>query len=301
MSIPYSSVGSIVNTTFTSDGTRSQLVNQLVAALTTAGWSTISGSGTTDIVMQTATTPQGFFLRTRFYDPGTGNCAQFFIKRSTDGTLSGANYLLPTTSRVYRIIAGPYWFYFYSTATTDTQTPRYFIAAHCPWVPDSVQSYLTGYTDLGFIQAQGNTDTYTTTGRWTFRSTVGVADNVAGGATIHQGIINGVFSGDTSGYPQLVVGAGGAWNGPFLGFVDGTMLDQEAYIGWSATSTGTASGTMKLFGMLWDAFTIQNSVTADTPITFDSKSWLALTHSSSNRATGGGIVTAITSLYVRTA
>ena len=85
MSVQYAG-GTNVNTTFTCTvGTRREIVDGLVAALTTAGWSMVSGGGTGTVVMRSATTPTASnVIDVRIHDPGSGNCAQIRMQNAAD-------------------------------------------------------------------------------------------------------------------------------------------------------------------------------------------------------------------------
>ncbi|MBK8200727.1 MAG: hypothetical protein IPK75_20515 [Acidobacteria bacterium] len=74
--------GSRANTTVTQiTGTRTEAVQLIEPVLTGVGWTAVSGTGTGDVVLQSATTPQGYTMRIRLYDPGAGSC--FRIKPGT--------------------------------------------------------------------------------------------------------------------------------------------------------------------------------------------------------------------------
>lgn len=108
MAIEFAS-GSIVNTTLTqSTGTRREIVDALAAALASAGWSYVSGSGTATPILSSVATADGYQYRILLSDPGSGTCARVQISgpagnNPSPGTLY--QYLLPAASKVWRIIA----------------------------------------------------------------------------------------------------------------------------------------------------------------------------------------------------
>src|SRR4051812_47184678 len=102
MAIQYS--GTNYNSTFTcTTGTRQEIVTGLQTALTAAGWTVISGSGTGNVLMESATTPapQSLVMRVKLFDPGSGNCAQL-VPRNQANTHAMSNYLplLPAVGKV---------------------------------------------------------------------------------------------------------------------------------------------------------------------------------------------------------
>ena len=138
MSIQYSG-GTYVSTTFLGD-TKADIISALQTQLTNAGWSVVSGSGTTNLLMQTAqasgSNNQG---RVRFKDNG-GTCVQVTIENvsgsavQTQSTTHGGN-LMPGASTTYRI----QFFCFVPGPSAAGQ----FVCAGILYVPSFLQGVVT--------------------------------------------------------------------------------------------------------------------------------------------------------------
>lgn len=269
MAIQYSG-GTIINTTFTSDGTRRNLVDNLAAALASAGWSYISGSGTGDVLMQSATTPQGLYIRFRIFDPGTGNCAQITMK-DVSGTLTSAiGYMLPTSGKQFRIVANKYQFFFFSTGSDNRSTAREIALGGTLWVPDFVFADLSPAFDLGWFGYTGVSDT-TTTAINSFR----LAPSMYYGSTIYKTqLVN-----HTNGIPLpglvTLSGTGNA-SYPYRWQTD-ALPTFEALMTFS--STGATNGEQKIVGAIWDAIQVAGPFVGESTITLDDRTWLAITDS----------------------
>jgi hypothetical protein len=163
--------GTIVNTTFTTTvGTRAEVVAGIETALTSAGWSTISGGGTGTVLMKSATTasPKSNSIRVRLNDPGSGNCAEVRIEDDS-GTYASQNfYLLPAAGKVFRIIACQYNFFCF---TPQPSAAREFVCGGTLHIPEFLESVTTG--SLGWMQGNAASDSDTSI-RYTFRTRLGV-------------------------------------------------------------------------------------------------------------------------------
>jgi hypothetical protein len=113
MSLRFSG-GPYANYVFTqSAGTRGELVSSIVYAMSLAGWTTISG--TSDVIMQSGTTPENLTVRIRIYDPGAGNTsARMQIRNVTGSLISGDFWLTPAANKTWRIVACPYHGFVYT-------------------------------------------------------------------------------------------------------------------------------------------------------------------------------------------
>jgi len=135
---PIYSGGTIVNDTHAGDATKQGIANWIEASLLAAGWTTVSGSGTDDLLMQSATTPVGeggMAMRARIRGDLT-NTVTCRLKK-TDNTLETAafGHLLPDAGREYRINAHKYGFTIACITPTQFTANRSFMWAQLPSLP----------------------------------------------------------------------------------------------------------------------------------------------------------------------
>jgi hypothetical protein len=282
MAIQYS--GTNYSSPFTcSVGTRQEIVTGLQTGLTAAGWSVISGSGTGNVLMQSATTPspQSLAMRVNLFDPGSGNCARVIV-RNTAGTHVQSNYLplLPAAGKVFQIIANPYQCFIFTSSSPSTA--REFAAWGVPYLPSFLQGVIT---ECIWAMANGNSDTDTTV-RPTFRTGLYAMSNSTSGALWFNcnGNIweefNTVPSGNYSGYPQLYCQQGAYLTSTSSSQMayrwhDDSLLTYEPLLSWGLTAY-TDEG--KIRGQIWDAAIINDGFTADTTTSFDTHNWWNLTN-----------------------
>jgi|GEM_PF-2822194 len=270
MSIQYSG-STLVNATYTSDGTLAGMQSWVTSQLQTAGWSVYSGSGS-DITLMSAVTPQNLSIKFRFYNPGTGNCIQATMKSITPALVSAIGYLLPTSGVTYRIIANKYQFFIFASGTTYRRTARYILMGGVPWVPSGVAAVLGSLTEDGWFIYSGTSDTDTSTNRASFRNVVtGASTNAICSTTIWDGSVSN-YSSDTSLSPQLEVRLS-----PYLSqyrlFADGSFKAFEAFIGWYVSAVNAGA----VVGQLWDAIVVSSSFSGELIYSFDGHNYLAIT------------------------
>ena len=245
MSIRFSG-GPYVNTTFTqSAGTRAELVSAIVFAMSNAGWTTISG--TTDVLMQSATTPENLTVRIRVYDPGSGS-TRMQIRNVTGSLNTGDFWLTPAVNKTWHIVACPYHVFVYTEMAHINACE--FVAGGTVALP----SFLNGVTtELGWMTGNaindggglvysfrngflpGDGNYYT---RWSgFRSTSTTAhvmdryannDYYDSGDLVITCSVPGRTTYDEVGYPS-------SW--PCKRWVDGTMIFADTYIIFGTTSS----------------------------------------------------------------
>jgi hypothetical protein len=282
MAIQYSGL-TLYNNTFTmATGTRQEVVNGLAAALLSAGWTQVAGSvGSTDQTFKSATTPQGYAIRIRLLEPGTGNCAQVFLQNATGSLAQTTNpgYLLPTASGTFRVIANAYQFFIFEPGTITT---RKHVAAGVPYV----FSFLTGsITAVGWLIGDAASDT-DTTARASFRTRLNSTQSGGNVAVLSNANIWSSTAGSstTIGSPMLIVPLDANLNTTPIGYTyfDGSALIADPLLSLGNTG-GTDTGTIR--GQLWDASVISDAFTADITATFDSHNWFNLT--SNNTGTTG--------------
>lgn len=286
--------GGDVNTTHTSNGTKSDLISAIQTALTNAGWTVASGGGTTNLLMSsTATTnhPNGLQMNFRFKDNG-GSCVQVSLETtsgslaSTSNTSSGGN-LLPTNGKVFRIIANPYQFSI--TVNGDFTVSREFIFGTVPYIPSVVTSATT-VSAAGVMLCDSTSDTDTSArGSWRLRLDLN-QNNVPNFAfiwntTLFQNNNNVQNTNDYIQFPQLVM---------LLGSAAGQIASANTSQFWQprqwagntyvtsdplfTSALSFSSDEPYIRGQFWDATIVSEAYTGDTTATFDSHNWLCLTH-----------------------
>lgn len=284
MAIQYSG-GTNINTTFTcTTGTRQEIVTGLEDALNSAGWTTISGHHTANVLLESATTPspQSLVCRVKLLDPGSGNCAQVQF-RNQGNTKAQANqfFLFPSAGKVYRVIACPYQFFCFSADSLTVG--RTFVGGGVPYIPSFLQGIITEC-----IWSQGNStssDTSTTLYA-TFRNSnfLGFDNNMCNQwQTVNgnQSEVYGSFGGgNRPGMQNLMVQKGAqdqVMQSQFAPYRwhDGSLLTFEPLITWGLTSSSD-EGLIR--GQLWDAAMISGQFVADQTTTFDSHNWWVFTN-----------------------
>ena len=302
MAIQYS--GSAYSSTFTTtSGTRREIVDGVAGKLVSAGWSYQSGSGTGDVKMLSATTPQGSKTVVRIDDPGSGNCARFRLYNSA-GTInqSGGCFLLPAAAKTFQFVANPYQFCIFVTGST---TARDFIMGGTPWLP----SWNSAITECGWLQGNAQYDSDTST-RPTFRtqsttvtsgalyanmaayinSTLWECNNTNFGVNWAPGVIQ------LMGVSPLQWSNNNGTTFQLSKWYDGSGMIYEPIIGW-CNNTAPGSNEAIAVGQLWDAagMTVPNAM--DLTSTFDSHNWINIMHNNSgiNGANGRGCLFLATS------
>ena len=204
MAIQYSG-GTYINTTFLGD-TKTDIITALQTQLTAAGWTVVSGSGTTNLLMQTAqasgSNNQG---RVRFKDNG-GACVQVTIENvsgsaaQTQDANHGGN-LIPGASLTYRVIASKFQFFCFVPGSSNTS--RRFVCAGITAIPSFLQGVIT---ENIYLQCDSDNDTDTST-RASFRTCLGSSEDTYGsGAGNNASIVNGSLRDSSNQYGQTNLG-----------------------------------------------------------------------------------------------
>lgn len=293
MAIQYS--GAAYSSTFTTTtGTRREIVDLVAARLVSAGWSYQSGSGTGDVKMLSATTPQSLQTVVRIDDPGSGNCARFRLGNVANTVnQAGGCFLLPAASKVFQIVANPYQFCIFVTGST---TARDFIMGGTPWIP----SWNSAITSCGWIMGNAQTDSDTTM-RPSFRTqpttvaTGAIYPNMAAyiNSTLMENNNTNYGVNWAPGVIQLMGTAPLQWNNnnattiQMSRWFDTSGMIYEPIIGWANSVTpGTAEAVA--VGQLWDAAGMTVPNTMDLTSTFDTHNWINImsTNNGSNQNFG---------------
>jgi hypothetical protein len=208
----------------------------------------------------------------------------FGTKNGTQNTNSGG-FLLPATSKTWRVIANKYQAFILVGGST---TARDFCCFGVPWLP----SFLASGTVYEAIWLLSNTANDTDTSfRGSFRTQIGGRDQTNGCGN-YTTILNGSMVenannvGNSSiGLLNLVsmtqttrisnTGTGYRWH-------DSSAFITDPLIIWGATAI-TDEGMAR--GQLWDAFIACDSYTIDTTLTsLDSHNWWNMTSSNTGNS-----------------
>jgi hypothetical protein len=291
MSIQYS--GNAQTSTFTCS-TKQNIIDNVETALLAAGWTTISGHGTTNLLMQSATTPQGFAINVRLKDNG-GTCVTFSIE-TTSGSLTGANststgggFLNPAAG-TYRVTCNKYQAFIYQIPYSSG-TSRTYVGFGVPWVPSWVAASTSA---LGWMHGNAETDTDTNE-RTGFREQLSPLGGAAVGACeclYNVSLWNDNTSSAAQGVPSIPNFLGQANNGSSQNqyrYENGAAFLFDALICWGA---GGSTNEGKAKGQLWDAVVSSDAYTADSTTSFDGHNWITLTAAGTSTANRGTLLLA---------
>ncbi len=285
--------GSRVNTTVTQvTGTRGEAVQLIEPVLTGVGWTVVSGGGTTDVTLQSGTTPQGYSMRVRIYDSGAGN--SFRLKPSNGAgttTMASDFFLLPAVGRVWRIIANQYQFFLLENGSAGNVSRR-TVMMGVPYVPSWNVPLISNSIVWAMGDGSGDADA---TARSTFRDCPSyIGCNVATSHAqvfqlINTGAIEGINANTTAiGGLRLLMNVGTciavACQPSARRFLDDSYFVSDP---WLAMDTTSFASEGKVVGMLWDSMIVTNyGLTPDTTFTFDGHTWYVLTVVNALTATG---------------
>jgi hypothetical protein len=268
MAIVYSG-GTYVSTTFAGT-TKAAIITALQTQLTNAGWTVISGSGTTNLLMQTAQDPtthnQG---RVRFKD-NSGTCVQVTIENVSGtateplSTTNGGN-LIPGSSLTYRIIATKYQFFCFVAGSYAVA--RRFVCAGIIWIPSFLQGVIT--EDI-YMLSDSQSDTDTTTTNAYFRNSLNGSINTAAQNSPNQAsIVNGSLMENASnnnanwGLLHLIVPYNSDIQNNASGYRyhDLSVMISEPLL---AHGTSSASDEALIRGQLYDCCVLSDTFTIDS-------------------------------------
>lgn len=266
-----------------SAGTKQELSDCIQDNLTTAGWTVISGSHTTSVLMESASTPASLQMRLSLTQ-GT-NCV--ILKGRNVGNTKAATtgqFLLPAVAKVFRVVANKYQYFVYTDGAT---TARSFAAGGVLYVPS-----FTGLTEA--IWTVGNAVSDTDTGvNSSFKFCLNLVTSCNGAGTNSNSwvTLNGTqlefVSANNQGYvgiPHFVLPFASYNTGTTLGpykWFDGSAFITEPLMAFSPIGSQTLS---TINGSTWDTAIITDSIAAETVLTFDTHSWIAITNSNTGSA-----------------
>lgn len=268
--------GTLINTTFTG-ATKQNVTDGVETALLAAGWTTISGSGTTNCLMQSAAVTTGFQFRLRMKP--SSNCCCFSIE-DIDGSPAGGNgdsnggYILPAAAKTIRVIASRYNAHIFCPTTVV----RDFVSVGMVAPPANVTT-ITQAAYLLCNAAHDNDGTNRCSLRNSFLSYQG--NDVAN----HQILVNGTLwenafaTGivNAAGIPRLMCTVPGA-----LAYNNGAQAVRyfnDDYLTWDpqfCAGVTSSSAEGKILGNIYNMTCVADTLTSDTTVTFDSKNWYVL-------------------------
>lgn len=277
MAIQYSG-STIIHRTYT-PGSRADHVSNISQALFDAGWTTITGSpgsGATT-VQESAAGNLGQKIRIIAQEPGSGTCAQLYLRHTSGSPTSQQFFINPANT--WRIIATKYHFFAFMSGATFRLTSRSFICGGILYTPSFLN--LVSNDGNGWLAGNAISDA-DVAAHQSWRSTLRQYDN-ANSAGRFSGIYINTLADITgyttnSGAPTIVILQGG-WNSDGWRWEDNTALMYEPLVSYA---TGGISGDSRIHGQIYDAIVVSGQFSSETTINFDSHNWLAIT----DQATG---------------
>lgn len=272
-SIPYSG-GTIIDTTFVGD-TRAAIATAVIAQLLAAGWTSIAGAGT-DQVLESATTPEGSnTICMRVYDPLANNCARILMRDAAGVRISQDVYLLPAGAKTFRIIACKFNFFVF---VPGASVAREFACGGTLAVPGFLSGVLT--SELGFLQGNATGDAAVVLGS-SFRTRLSAVEE----QSRHSGLVNATLmnvnnNNDNIGNQRLIFRGGSRANNNgntcAYRWADDTVRVIEAEIAWGISGWGDEA---KSYGFLHNCMIASASYAADdrTITSYDAHAWHAIT------------------------
>ena len=269
--------GTLINTTFTG-ATKQNVTDGVETALLAAGWTTISGSGTTDCVMQSAAVSAGFQFRLRI--KASTNCTAFSIE-DIDGTPAGTNstsgggYILPAAAKTIRVIASRYNAFIFCPTTSN----RDFVAVGLIAPPANI----TTLTQAAYMMCNAISDSDSTTGRDCWRS--GFGTKTSNNHPNFQILINGTLWEQSSnaniassaGIPELLVTVPPYFQSTNIS--RGYRYYNDDYITWDPqffVGANSLAAEGKVLGNVYNMTCVADTLSIDTTLTFGGYTWYVL-------------------------
>lgn len=271
--------GTNVNSTFTQvSGSRQELIGAIETALTTAGWSTLSGAGSGDVLMRSAATPAGLQCRVRLYEGVSTTVEIYFSNGTGTATASTPIYLLPAAAETWRVVANRYQLFVFTVSSTTVA--RKWLAGGVPYVPS-----FSGVVEA--VWSHGNSDN-SGNYRSSFRTVLSLQFNNttgAGSPPCMWHLVNGTHWGgcggnspNQQGWPTLVVPAAADLRFADVSgyrWYDDSSLIVEPLIAWGISGN---TNERRLIGQLWDAVIVTDAFFSETTYNIDSRTFFNVTN-----------------------
>lgn len=275
--------GQNISASFTTNN-KADIRSNIETQLVNAGWIVVSGSGSTNLLLQSAMTPanQNCQMRLRVRDNGN-TCLVLSIEDTngtrvhTNGVNNGAQ-LNPGTGRSWRIIANKYQAFIFEPTVNGA---RGYVGFGVLWIPTWLEGVIFENIWMN-SNAANDTDA---TARGSFRSVLGTRD--ANGTGNQQIIINNSqwenansTGNDNIGIQNLLT----LWQGHRIQRNAATWYrwhDDAALLVDPLLAFGQLLSTDegKISGQLWDAFISTDNYPIDTTLTaIDGHNWWNITN-----------------------
>lgn len=267
-------------------GTIQELSDCVQDNLVVAGWTVVSGSHTTSVLLQSLATPTAG-LQMRLALTQGANC--LILKgRNVGNTKSNATgqFLLPASAKVYRVVANKYQYFI---SPDGSPLARSWAAGGVPYVPS-----FAGITECIWTAGNSLSDTDTAKGP-SFKDVLDMNVTLGTGGFSNQAnywvVTNGsqleytsTTSTATTGVIQFLLPqtANATQALQATRWFDNSSFISEALIAFALTLP--ASAEPKVMGLIWDAAIITAAIASETTLTFDSHNWIVHT----NNNTGAG-------------
>jgi hypothetical protein len=243
---------------------RPTLIGNLRDAVIASGWSVISGSGTTDVILQSASTPNSNQIQVRLYD--SGEAAQAYLRNVSGTKVSQAFVLLVGSGKVYRFLGNKYqWFTFTEGSTVKDE----YLMCSVPYVPTFLAASIGG--DFGIMQSN-HVDATCNNLRYSLSSSC-------------QGTFSAITNNNSLGLNTGLTGAGQfdvvvpggviGTGGQSYRWSDDSLFSAEPLVAWGLVAS---TDERKVKGQFWDSVVISDSFAGDSIIQLDSRNWYAVTN-----------------------
>ncbi len=253
--------------------TQTALADLIKDTVTTAGWSCAGASGDWKCTTAADASATGQ-IKLRMWDPSTGVSTRLAILNTSESIdLSAApTYILPDGS-TWTIIANKFHVYGYSNGAF---TERHAFHSGTLYKPD----FLTGLTTFGYQVCSGNSDTGSGN-RPTFRQEI-FAGNSKQQVIVNAASFTAVPSTGLSGNVCLTIQqSSGSANQGRQWWDDSYMILDPMIKSDDVSNGGVGQG--KWMGQLWDCLVVGwKSFNEGDEITYDSKTWRAITDGGAN-------------------
>jgi hypothetical protein len=298
--------GQRITTVLEMAATKQQIINATESALVQVGWYTISGSGTTNLLMQSSMTPQGLRYRLRVRDNGSNNTS--FSIENVAGTRQGTNNtngtgLLWPNNRTYRIVASKYQFFIFEDNATSVNSNsasfRSTVFCGVPWIPSNLVG--TIYESIWMITNASSDGS--SSQRGSLREVLGARNNVGGNGNLTVICNNNIWESQGNsgmngiGMPSLIT----LWQGTriqrqlytWYRWHDDTEFMVDPLIAWGLTAQ---TDEAKIRGQLWESYiAVGGPYQPNHTFTLDGRTFLPMTINNygTNENARGALMTAI--------
>jgi hypothetical protein len=271
--------GPYVNQTF-AGATKQNLIDGIETALLAAGWTTVSGHLTTNLLMQTATsagTGQGLSGRIRFKD-NAGNGIQLSAESSSglrahSNDTSGSIHLQPGTAKTFRVLATPYHFFVFTSAPVAAKE---FAAGGILYVPPNLQGLVT---EAVWLIGNGDRDNNATlynswrTVLWTQANWQGIC-NTSMSSHANDG---NTYAGDIAlVVPSAAVLSPSAGGAVVYRYHNDDLVQADPLVAWGLT--GVSGQESKIKGQLWDAVVVSGNPLVDSVVSIGGHNYWVITY-----------------------